>query len=178
MAPPFLYLQRPPQFLQGTLFDSGYIASADAGGEGDFSLALGRLAVQAIAQADDLLLLQGQAGGHCLPQLLGQFPVAHLLQQIPLFADHIHQLQGRTVCSGFDVIRKGHILRTFSLSPKVHQNLVFHTSGGISSQPRAFGRVKTADALHQTNGANGNQILLLIGLGIVFLRRLMLVGRL
>lgn len=44
---------------------------------------------------------------------------------------------------------------------------IFHTSGGIGGEAGAFCRIKTLDPLDQANGAYGDQILLVCGLGIV-----------
>ena len=46
---------------------------------------------------------------------------------------------------------------------------IFHAPGGVGSQPGAFGRIECGDPLDQTDGAHGDQILLIRGLGIVFL---------
>lgn len=45
---------------------------------------------------------------------------------------------------------------------------IFNTPGGIGGQTGSFGGVKGTDAFHQPDGSDGNQILLVRGLGVVF----------
>ena len=56
------------------------------------------------------------------------------------------------------------------------EDSIFHTPGGVGGKASTLGRIKCRDSLDKADGANGNQILLISGLGVVFLRRLMLVG--
>ena len=58
----------------------------------------------------------------------------------------------------------------------MHQDLIFNTSGGIGCQSGAFGRVKALDSLDQSDSSDGNQILLIRNLCVVFLGGLMLAG--
>ena len=88
-----------------------------------------------------------------------------------------HPLQRRAIRAGIDKIRQGHILRRLFLGAEVHENLILHASGGIGSQSGTLGRVEGGDAFDQADGADGDQIFLIGGLGVIFFRRLMLVGR-
>ena len=58
----------------------------------------------------------------------------------------------------------------------MHQNLIFHTPGGIGGQPGPLGAVKAGDPLDQPDGADGDQILLVRGNGVVFFGGLMPAG--
>ena len=153
-----------------------YIAAADAALSGCLPLPAGRLSAQTIAQDDHLPLLVSQHAVHRPADLLYHFPVAHPFQKILLIADHIHQRQRRPVVARFYVIGKGHILAGLPLGPEIHQDLVFHTAGGIGGQPCALGWIKGGDALDQPDGTDGYQILLVRNLGIVFFEELMLAG--
>ena len=51
----------------------------------------------------------------------------------------------------------------------MHEDLIFHAAGRIGGQPRAFGRIKGGNALDEPDGTNGDQILLIGGLGVVLL---------
>jgi len=55
----------------------------------------------------------------------------------------------------------------------MHEDLIFHAPCGVGCQARAFGRIKGGDPLDQTNGSNGDQILLIRRLGVVFFGGLM-----
>ena len=50
----------------------------------------------------------------------------------------------------------------------MHQDLIFHAPGGIGGKPCPFGGIEGGDAFDQADGADGDQILLVRGLGIVF----------
>ena len=170
-------LQVVSQFFQCPFFDSGYIASADTGNQRRFPLSAGWPAIQPIAQPDYLPLLIRQAGIHGPIKLLHRFLCSHLLQKIPILTDHIHQRQRRPITAALNIVRQGYILGALTLGPKVHQDLIFHTSGGIGGKAGTFGAVKGGHRLDQTDGADGDQILLIRRLGIVFLEGLMLAGR-
>lgn len=107
-----------------TLAPLRYVAAADAGDICHLPLALGTLAVQAIAQLNHLPLLFGQAPVHGLAQAQHHLPGGNLLQQVAVLTDHVHQLQRRPVGAGFDVIRQGNILGAFALGAEVHQDFV------------------------------------------------------
>ena len=51
----------------------------------------------------------------------------------------------------------------------MHQDLIFHAAGSVGGQSCPLGRIKGGDPLDQTDGADGDQILLVGRLGIVFL---------
>ena len=107
-----------------TLVAALYIAAADSQGPGHLSLALGRAAVQAIAQGDHLPLPVCQTGFHRPAQLDGLFPPCHLFQQIAVCADHIHQRQRRPFRPRLNAVGQGHILGTFAPGAKIHQDLI------------------------------------------------------
>jgi hypothetical protein len=48
------------------------------------------------------------------------------------------------------------------------RNCIFYTACSIRRKPRALGRIKAGDGLDQSDGADGDQVLLLPALGIVF----------
>lgn len=170
----FLSFQFGPKLLQRPFFNAGYIAAANPCDFRHFPLALRRLAVQAIAQQDHLSLLFRQAGIYGPAQLHHHLPGGNLLQKVAVLADHIHQRQRRAIGTGLYVIEQGYILGTFALGAEVHQDFIFHTPGGIGGQPCPFGGVKGGDSLDESDGTDGNQVLLVGGLGVVFFARLML----
>ena len=50
----------------------------------------------------------------------------------------------------------------------MHQDLIFNTPAGIGGQPDVFVRLKGGDPLDEADGANGDQVVLVPGLGVVF----------
>ena len=52
--------------------------------------------------------------------------------------------------------------------PHCCEDSIFHTPGGIGCQPGAFGRIECRDAFDQPDGPDGDQILLICRLGIIF----------
>ena len=169
----FLFFQSLAQFFEGPFFDAGHIAPADSGGSGYFTLAAWGIAAEAVAQANDQPLLFGQAGVHGPNYPLNSLPSAEGFQQVLVIADYIHQRQRGSVGAGFNIVRQGYVLTGFSLTAKMHQYFIFHTSGGVGGQLCALGAVKGCDALDQPDGADGDQILLIRYDGVVFLGGLM-----
>ena len=56
----------------------------------------------------------------------------------------------------------------------MHQDLIFYAPGGVGGQAGAFGGIKGGDSLDEPDGADGDQILLIGSIGIVFFARLKL----
>ena len=59
----------------------------------------------------------------------------------------------------------------------MHEDLILHTPGRIRGQPGALGMIKGGDPFDETDGTDGDQILLVCRLGIVLLGGLMPAGR-
>ena len=100
-------------------------------------------------------------------------PIADGFHQVIVVADHIHKRQRCTIRAGFNIIGKRNILRCLFLTAKVHQDLIFHASGGIGGKPGTFAGIKGGDAFDEPNGADGDQIFLIRCDGIVFLGGMM-----
>ncbi len=49
---------------------------------------------------------------------------------------------------------------------------IFHAPGGVGRQPCPLGDIKGCDALDQSDGADGDQVLLVRGLGVIFLHNM------
>ncbi|MPN52592.1 hypothetical protein SDC9_200254 [bioreactor metagenome] len=50
----------------------------------------------------------------------------------------------------------------------MHQNLIFNAPAGISGKADVFVRLKRRNPFDQPNGSNGNQVVLIPRLGVVF----------
>lgn len=161
------------KFLQCPLLDTGHITAADARLLRHLPLSVGRIAPQPIAQLHHQPFLFRQTFRDSLPQCRDPLPGADGFQQVLIPADHIHQRKCRSIRPRFDIIRQRYILRTLFLRSKMHQYLVFHTPGGISGQPCPLGCIKCSDSFYQPNRSNGDQVLLIRSLCVVFLGGLM-----
>ena len=53
----------------------------------------------------------------------------------------------------------------------MHKDLIFNAPAGIGSQAHVLVRLEGGDSLDQPDGTNGDQIVLISGLGIVLLGR-------
>lgn len=152
-----------------TLSAAGHIASGDAEGGGDFPLGQGHGAPQAVAQADNLRL----PGGEPLPdkpvEPQGVVPVVKVLQHGVVHAHHVHELEGVAVLVGVDGVGEGDFPLELFLAAEVHEDFVFNAPGGVGSEAGPLGWVEAGDAFNQSDGADGNQVLLVGVLGVVFL---------
>ena len=52
------------------------------------------------------------------------------------------------------------------------EDCIFYTPCGIRRQPDIFLRLIAGDALNQPDGADGDQVVLVYGLGVIFLKRI------
>lgn len=155
-----------------TLAASLYIRPADAALGGNLPLGMRGLAAQSIAQGDDLPLPGRQAGLDTLPHLLAGVPGVQLLQHVVVHRNHIHQREGAPVPARLQRLCEGYFPLQLLLGPEVHENLVFNTPAGVGGQPDIFIRLKGGDPLDESDGADGDQVVLVPGLGVVFFGRL------
>ena len=163
-----LSVQRFAYRPQGLFLDARDVAAADAALLRDLPLCQRRAAAQAVAQGDDRLFARRKDLFHDGAQLAVQLACAEILEKILLRADRVHEGQRAAVPPGLDAVRERNILRALSLRTKIHQDLIFYASGSIGRQSRALTGVEGRDAFDEPNRADGDQILLIGGLCIVF----------
>ena len=154
-----------------TLAASLYIGPGDAEGRGDLPLGQGDGAAQPVPQADDLRLPGGQPVPHQLVQPQGAVPVVDVVQHGVVHAHHVHQLEGVALLVRLDGVRQGALPLELFLAAEVLENFIFNATGGVGGQAGALLRVKAGDALDEADGADGDQVLLVGALGIVFLEQ-------
>ena len=128
---------------------------------GHFPLGQGFAAAQPIAQLDYQQFPVRQDLLHGLVEPCGIFPGAEVFKQIVVGADDIHQGEGVAILAGFYVIGQRDVAAGLFLTAKVHQDFIFHTSGGIGGKPGPLGAVKGGNTFNQSDGADGDQILLI-----------------
>ena len=161
-------LQGLPQLLQRPLLDAGYIGPGDAEGGGDLPLGQGDGAPQPVPQADDLGLPGGQALVHQAAEPEGRVPVVEVLQHGVVHPHHVHQLQGVALLVRLDGVGEGDLPLELFLAAEVHEDLVFDAPGGVGGQAGALIGVEAGDPLDEADGADGDQVLLIGTLGVVF----------
>ena len=126
------------------------------------------LAAQPIAEGDDLSLPGRQAGLDALPHFFTGVPGVQFFQHIVIHRDYVHQGERVPVASRLQRLGERDLSLQLLLGPKMHQDLIFNTPAGIGGQPDVFVRLKGGDPLDEANGANGDQVVLVPGLGVVF----------
>ena len=151
-----------------TLSAAGHIAPGDAEGGGDLPLGQGYGAAQAVAKPDDFRLPGGEALLDQLVKPQGVVPVVEVLQHGVVHPHDVHELEGVSVLVGVDGVGEGHLPLELFLTPEVHEDFVFDAPGGVGGQAGPFGGVEAGDALDEADGADGNQVLLVGALGVVF----------
>ena len=159
--------------MQGFFLNAGDIGAGDTALLCHLPLGQGFPAAQPIAQLDHQQFPVRQDLFHGFVEPCGIFPGAEVLKQIVVGADDIHQGEGVAILAGFYVIGQRNVTAGLFLAAKVHQDFIFHTPGGIGGKPCPLGAVKGGNTLDQSDGADGDQILL-IGRGrIVFFEGLL-----
>ena len=131
-------------------------------------LGQGLFPVQAVAQGQYLLLPVVQDLPHVLPEQSHVLPAADPVEHVVILTDHIHEGQSGAVLAGFDVVGQGDVRSAFPLASEVHEDFVLHAPGRIGGQPDAFARIKGGHGLNEPDGADGYEVLLVRGLGVVF----------
>ena len=162
---------RPPETSPSALAIAAarYIGAGDAALGRDLPLGQGRAGIQAVPEGDDHGLPLVQASLDAPAHLGAGVTGIQLLQHIVVHADGVHQRQGVAVPIPVNGIRQGDFSLELFLAAEVHENFVFNAAGGVGGQAGALLRVEAGDALDEADGADGDQVLLIGALGIVFL---------
>ena len=151
-----------------TLAASLYVRAADATQGGDFPLGEGGLLIEAVAQLDDVGLPGGEAGVHALPNPLAGVPQVQVLQHGVVHAHHVHQGQGIALRVPVQAVGEGQLSLGFPLRAEVHEDFVFNAAAGVGGQAHIFVPLEGGHPLDEPNGANGDEIVLISRLGVVF----------
>ena len=155
-----------------TLVAAGYIGPADAALGGDLPLGAGSAAVQALAQGDDLPLSVRQAGPDTLADLDAGVPGVQVLQHGVVHRDHVHKGQGAPLPRGLQGVGQGDLPLELALGAEVHEDLILDTPAGIGGQAHVFVRLEGGDPLDEPDGADGDQVVLVPGLGVILLHNM------
>lgn len=150
-----------------TLLAARYIAAADTVQRCHLLLRLGQPPLQSVAPSDDVRLPLRQYLRHQPPDELTVFLVLQLLQHGVLLAHHVAEVQGISLRPRLDGVRQRHLALQLPLRPKMHQDLIFNTSAGVGGEADALVGAERVHRLDQSDGADGDQILLIVRLRVV-----------
>ena len=156
-----------PELFKSLFFDAGDIAAADGKGGGYLALGLGEVAGEAVAAADHLRLPVRKAAAHQLPDAQALLPVGHIREHGVVAAHHVHEAEGAPGGVGLDGIGQGHLPLQLFAAAEIHEHLILHTAGGVGSQADLSLRAEGIHGLDKPDGADGNQILLIVRLRVV-----------
>ena len=156
------------QLFQGLFLNAGDVGAADAAQGGDFPLGEGSLLVEAVAQLDDVGLPGGEAGVHALPHPLAGVPQVQVFQHGVVHAHYVHQGQGIALWVSVQAVGEGQLSLGLPLGAEVHENFVFNAAAGVGGQAHIFVPLEGGHPLDEPNGANGDEIVLISRLGVVF----------
>lgn len=152
-----------------TLLAARYIAAADVIDGGDLALGLRRAALKAVAAADHICLTLRQALPHQPPHEQAVFLVLQVGEHRIVHPDHVHQIQVPARLIRLNRLRERNLSLQLSLRAKVHEDFIFNTPARICCQADALVRAEGVDGLDQADRADGDQVVLMVGLGVVLL---------
>ena len=138
-------------------------------GGGHLTLGLGHAAVQTVAAADDVGLPGRQQLRHQPADQQAVLLVLQLVQHGVLLAHHVAEAEGVAVRAGVQGFVEGDLTLELPLGAKVHEDLIFDAAGGVGGELDLFVGAEGVDGLDETDRADGDQVLLVGGLGVVFL---------
>ena len=128
----------------------------------------GRTAVKTIPHGEDFHFPHGKAFPD-IPAELFRFDAAVQLIAYAVFSGHdVHERQDISVLIRVDGLVHGDILCVLLRGAEKHENFVFYASRSVAGKAYSFGIVKCVGSFNEADGADGNQIILIIGSGIVF----------
>ncbi len=157
------------QLEQGLLLQAGDVGAGDVVGGGHLALGLGQTAIQTITAANDVGLPGRQQLRHQAADQQAVFLVLQLVQHGVLLAHHVAETQGVAVRAGVQGLVEGDLPLELSLGAEIHEDLIFDTAGGVGGELDLFVGAEGVHGLDETDRADGDQILLVGGLGVVLL---------
>ena len=149
----------------------GNVASTDLQQLCRFQLGQRRLARQPVPQQDQLPFPRRQPLDE-LPQPPGLVLLLAPVLHAEAVLQHVRKSQGRVILARFQRFLQRDRPAVLALPPEIHPKLVFNAPAGVGGEPRLAGGVEGVHRLHQADGADGDQIFLVAGLGVVFFRHM------
>lgn len=155
-----------------TLSAARYIAAADAQFFCCLSLSHGRGAGESVAQTDNIPLPSGKLSINALTQAAAYILAADTLSHVVLCGYNIHHGEASPLPLRVEGIRQAHISGSLFLAPEEHEYLVFYAAAGIGDKLYPPLRAVCIYPFYKPYRAHGYQVVNVVGLGIVFLERL------
>ena len=90
------------------------------------------------------------------------------IQNVYVVGDDIVESNAVSVFININGIAEVYVISGFLFAAKIHQDFIFNTSASISSEFGSFCIIKAGNRFDQTDGADGDQILLIPVCGVVF----------
>ena len=138
-------------------------------GGGHLTLGLGHAAVQTVAAADDVGLPGRQQLRHQTANQQAVLLVLQLVQHGVLLTHHVTEAQGVAVRAGVQGLVEGDLALELPLGAEVHEDLIFNASRGVGGEFDLLVGAEGVHGLDEADRADGDQVLLVGGLGVVFL---------
>lgn len=170
MHAPFFFVECFSQLLQRFFLKARDIAAGNVQLFCDFSLHKRSLSRKPVAQQNDLALARRKTGLHRVVQLPHLHAQVDVLQNVVVRRDGVEQRQRVAVLVGIDRVVQRHVLRRLFRAAEEHQNLIFNAPRSVARKPNALCRVEAVHSLDEPHRANGNEVVAVIFIGIVFLR--------
>ena len=152
-----------------TLVPAGYIAARDPKLFCDLALRAGHFPAKAIARGDDLFLPLRQAFVHEFSHAQAVVPILNIEIHRVLHADNVHEIERLAVGIGIERIVERHLALRLLPAAKVHEDLILHAFGSISRKASSLFRAIAGNPLDKPDGADRDQVVLLVRLRIVLL---------
>ena len=152
-----------------TLAAVRYIGPGDAAPGGGLPLGEGGLAVQAVAEGNDLPLPLVQAGLDAAAHPDAGVPGVQVLQEGVVHPDGVHEGEGAPLPLPVQGVGQGDVPLGLALGAEVHEHLIFDAPGHIGGQAHLPVGAEGAHPLDEADGADGDQVVLVAVGGVVLL---------
>lgn len=152
-----------------TLAPARYVAARDPKLFCDLALRAGHFPAEAIARGDDLFLPLRQAFVYEFSHAQAVVPILDIEVHRVLHADNVHEIERLAVGIGIERIVERHLALRLLPAAKVHEDLILHAFGSISRKASPLFRAIAGNPLDKPDGADRDQVVLLVRLRIVLL---------
>lgn len=152
-----------------TLVPARYIAARDPKLFCDLALRAGHFPAEAIARGDDLFLPLRQAFVYEFSHAQAVVPILDIEVHRVLHADNVHEIERLAVGIGIERIVERHLALRLLPAAKVHEDLILHAFGSISRKASSLFRAIAGNPLDKPDGADRDQVVLLVRLRVVLL---------